>query len=73
MSEMSVGFVSSDIAPQNCEFSWPKSVLTTCFASYGFARAVPRCPEMVSEGLQRVSKGFETFGVFRMREMYDSF
>ena len=71
-------FVLNHIVAQNCEFSCPKCVLTTCFASYGFVEAVPRCPDrdgfrMVSERFERgfrgVSERSETFAVFRTLEM----
>ena len=46
-----------------------KSLPTTCFAIYGFSKAIPRLPVRVSEGFQRdlkpcgfrgVSEGSET-------------
>ena len=52
-SEMCVCFVLNHMAARN----WMKSVPTTCFATYGFFKAIPRRPVMVSEGFQRGLKG----------------
>ena len=63
-SEMVVWFVLNHMAARN----WMKSALTTCFATYGLSKAIPRRPVMVSEGFQRgfkevwnrvVSEGFQ--------------
>ena len=62
---MAEWFVLNHMAAQN----WMKSLPTTCFAIYGFSKAIPRRPVMVSEGFQRglkpcgvraVSEGSET-------------
>ena len=67
-SEMAVGFVLNHMAARN----WKKSVPTTCFATYGFSKSIPRRPVMVSEGFQRGLKPSLFFK--KVSEwLYDSF
>ena len=46
---MAVWFVLNHVAARN----WMKSVPTTCFATYGLSKAIPRRRAMVSEEIQR--------------------